>query len=341
MDIASDLQTFTAEMLPQIETGLKAVVAEIDTPALKELYTMLMYHLGWEVSEAGKTKSGKRIRPLLLLLSTAAVGGDWERALPAATSLELVHNFSLIHDDIQDNSPMRRGQPALWKKWGIPQAINAGDTMYSLAYRAMLQLSLTTSEQTTLRATSILLNACLRLTEGQYLDLAYETQTDISTKDYYLMIGRKTASLISAATEIGALIASGDEKTIATYRKFGYELGLAFQIQDDLLGIWGNSAITGKSNESDLVTGKKSLPVVYALSLNRDFAYRWHQGNIRPEEVSDLAKLLEKEGVMDYGKQEASHHTDNALKALEDAQLKTKAFNSLRSLTLTLLQRLT
>jgi geranylgeranyl diphosphate synthase type I len=335
------LQAITDVMLPKIEAELKTVVSEIQIPALHELNTMLSYHLGWDIGEVGKPYSGKRIRPLLLLFCTAAAGGNWQAALPAAASLELVHNFSLIHDDIQDNSPMRRGRPSVWTRWGIPQAINAGDAMYSLAYLAMLRLSSTSTNEITLQATRILLDACLRLTEGQYLDIAYETRSEVTLEDYRLMIGRKTANLISACTKIGALIASRDEKIIDAFHRFGFELGLAFQIQDDLLGIWGNVAITGKSNESDLITRKKSFPVIYGLSLKGKFAQRWRQAVIQPQEVAELAAQLEKEGVLEYGVQEASRHTQNALTALESANPKMPAGEALRTLTLQLLKRST
>src|SRR4030067_283120 len=141
---------------------------------------MVAYHLGWEGDGAGSDARGKRIRPLLVVLACAAAGGDWGKALPAAAAVELVHNFSLIHDDIQDNSPLRRGRTTVWKHWGIPQAINAGDAMLTLAHLSALRLANTISAEVAIQAATIFQQACLQLTKGQYLDLSYENRRPLS-----------------------------------------------------------------------------------------------------------------------------------------------------------------
>lgn len=333
------LETLTRTMIPAIEAELRQVVHQVNDDGLQEMHTMLAYHLGWEGEGAGPEASGKRIRPLLVLLSAASAGGDWKKALPAAASVELVHNFSLIHDDIEDNSPLRRGRPTVWKKWGIPQAINAGDAMFTLAHIALLRLEGITEPQIILRATRLLQDTCLQLTQGQYLDISYENRKDLTMDSYWPMVGGKTAALLSACTKIGAIVAGGNPEICDAYGDFGTYLGFAFQAQDDLLGIWGDAALTGKSSESDLVSGKKSLPVLYGLSHNGRFASRWRQGPILGSEVKDLADMLEAEGGRSFTQEAAEKMTDRALKALENAKPQGKSGEALKVLALRLLGR--
>ncbi len=204
-------------------------------------------------------------------------------------AVELVHNFSLVHDDIQDQSPLRRGRATLWTRCGIAQALNTGDTLFVLAQQAVLKLAATTSSEVALAAAQFVQDTCLALTQGQYLDLSYEGRVDLSEADYWPMVRGKTAALVEACTYIGALCAQAQPAVCQTYREFGNLLGLAFQVQDDLLGIWGDAASTGKSTASDLVSGKKTLPVLYGLSRQGEFARRWSKGAIRPEETPALA----------------------------------------------------
>ncbi len=334
------LQAYTSQFLPAIEDELKRAIQMGDhQERLGELQIMLAYHMGWHGEGAGPAASGKRIRPLLLLLTTIAAGGDWQRALPAAAAVELVHNFSLIHDDIEDNSPMRRGRPTLWKKWGVAQALNAGDLMYALAHLEVFQLEKACGIAITLQAARILQEACMKLTQGQYLDISYENRSDLTLEDYWPMVSGKTAALLAACTDLGALIAEADETRRLNFREFGRHLGLAFQVQDDLLGIWGNAALTGKSVESDLVYGKKTLPVLFSLSQNKNFAHRWRQGNIRPEEVADLAHQLEIEGARAFTQATADRLIQQALQYLEDAQPRPEAKQALIELSMLLVRR--
>lgn len=326
-------------MLPAIEEELRRAIAITGGQGLGELHFMLAYHLGWEGGNPNPEASGKRIRPLLALLVTAAAGGNWKCALPAAAAIELIHNFSLIHDDIEDRSPLRRGRPAVWKKWGIAQAINTGDTMFSLAHLALLRLEATSTPQVALKAARILQRTTLRLTEGQYLDIAYESRRDLQLEGYWPMIAGKTAALLAGSTEIGALVAGAADPIRESYRQFGHYLGLAFQVQDDLLGIWGNTEITGKSAESDLIAGKKSLPVLYGLSLGGDFARRWVQGPVHPEEVPALRRQLEDEGGRAYAQDFANRLTGQSLHALEQANPQGEAGQALTELTDQLLYR--
>ena len=241
-------------LLTGVENQLRRTLAQITDQRYHDLREMMEYHLGMVGDNAGQKASGKRIRPLLLLLVCAAAGGKWERALPAAAAVELIHNFSLIHDDIEDNSPYRRGRPTVWVKWGIPQAINTGDAMFTIAHLSILDLAVDVSPNIVLQSARLLQQTCLDLTQGQYLDIAYEEHREINIEDYWPMVAGKTASLLSACTEIGAVIAESKPAFLEHYRSFGNKLGLAFQIQDDILGIWGDAALTGKSSKSDLLT---------------------------------------------------------------------------------------
>jgi geranylgeranyl diphosphate synthase type I len=327
--------------LPAIEAHLQEVVDLAAGDGLTvEMRAMLAYHMGWEGEGAGETARGKRVRPLLVLLVAAAAGGDWSAALPAAASVELIHNFSLLHDDIQDGSPLRRGRPTAWKLWGIPQAINAGDAMFTLAQEALLGLEAHLPARDVLRAARILQATCLALTQGQYLDLSYEARGDLTLEAYWPMVSGKTAALLSACTELGALAAGAGARRCDAYSHFGRDLGLAFQALDDLLGIWGNAALTGKSAESDLVAGKKSLPMLYALGRDGPFARRWSQGDpIRAGEVPALADQLEAEGARAYTQDRAAELTEQALAALEEAGPRGLAGEALKELADRLLAR--
>lgn len=330
------LTSLSSTLLPAVEAEMQRVTALVHTPESAEMHHMIAYHMGWEGEGAGRKAQGKRIRPLLVLLCTGSAGGDWARALPAAASVELLHNFSLIHDDIQDNSPFRRGRPTVWKKWGLAQAINAGDAEYTLAYTAMLDLK---PSEIALEAVNILQRTCLALTQGQYLDMSFETRSSVTLDEYWTMIGGKTAALTAACTELGALAAGVDDATRAGYREFGRYLGLAFQVQDDLLGIWGDAALTGKSAESDLAAGKKSIPVIYGLSQNGPFAARWAQGPITEPEAHALAAQLATEGAQAYTQHMADDLTGKALRYLEEVNPYGEAGEALGELADMLLKR--
>ncbi len=333
------LSSLSEVYLEAVEPALQEAVARLRKPGLEEMHHMLAYHMGWEGQGAGPEARGKRIRPLLVLLAAEAAGGSWQKALPAAVAVELVHNFSLIHDDIEDQSPLRRGRPTLWSLWGIAQAVNAGDTMFALAHLAILRLGETVSPEVALQAALALQETCLELTQGQYLDLSYEGRTDLAEADYWPMVGGKTAALLSACTCLGALAACLGAEASEAYAHFGRLLGLAFQVQDDLLGIWGDPAVTGKSAASDLVSGKKSLPVLYGLQREGEFARRWRQGPISEAEAPDLAGLLEGAGGRAYAQDRANQLTNEALQALEAANPRGEAGDALRQLAQRLLSR--
>ena len=211
--------------------------------------------------------------------------------------------------------------------------------MFTLAHLALLRLEETTNPRITLAATNVLQNTCLQLTQGQHLDISYEDERTLPIEAYWPMVGGKTAALLSACTEIGALVADVDEDICKSYRIFGRDLGLAFQVLDDILGIWGDAAKIGKSNASDLVAGKKSLPVLFGIAQNGEFAKRWLGEPIAPEEVPALAAQLEAEGARDYAQNTANRLTGAALEALEQAHPQGEAGDALMQLANKLLQR--
>lgn len=326
-------------LLSSIELELQKQVSRLDTPHTKPFHEMLTYHMGWTGEGAGPEATGKRIRPLMVLLTTAACGGEWQKALPAAAAVELVHNFSLVHDDIQDNSPKRRGRDTVWVKWSAPMAINAGDALFVLSNQAIIDLKENYPADIVVKAAEILHGTCLELTRGQFMDMSYEERTDLSTDDYWPMIAGKTAALLSVCCHLGALLGGADETQQDAYRSFGQYLGLAFQVQDDILGIWGNETVTGKSAASDLVEGKNSLPVLAGLSVNKKFAERWRQGPIHAFEVEEMAKLLATEGGYVTAHEASKQMTDLALLNLREADPQGEAGNALFNLAEKLLKR--
>jgi geranylgeranyl diphosphate synthase type I len=317
-------------MREKIEQTLKDVINRVPE---SELRSMLSYHMGWQGEGSGVKAQGKRIRPLLTLISCAGTGGNWEEALPAAAGIELIHNFSLIHDDIEDHSEMRRGRQTVWSIWGVPQAVNAGDLMFSLARNCVLDLRKYIPAKRVLMATELLDHTCLSLTYGQFLDMEYEKVTPIDIGDYWKMISGKTAALTSCCTKMGGIISGASSETISHLGYFGEFLGLAFQVVDDWLGIWGDESQTGKSAASDLVEGKKSLPVVFGLKNCEGFLEEWKSGIGDPQKAQKLARILELSGAKTFVEKEAEKQTLLALEALHLAVKDEKYSNILEDLT--------
>jgi geranylgeranyl diphosphate synthase type I len=292
-------------------------------------YTLMRYHLGWEDRQGRpiEGRSGKLLRPALCLLCCEAVGGDARRALPAASALELLHNFSLIHDDVEDASLQRHGRETLWSLWGEAQAINVGDGMFALAHRTLLRLSDRgyTDEQV-LQATRILDSASLRLCEGQQRDLEYAEERIIAREDYLSMIEGKTAALLAASGGLGALLGGGGPEAVDALQEFGRRLGLAFQIRDDVLGIWGDTEETGKPTGDDLRGGKKSYPVVVGFERASQNERQVLLGVVGDERldldsVHRARALLERLGAREESERAALEHADAAIAGLEPLTL--------------------
>jgi geranylgeranyl diphosphate synthase type I len=326
------------EMRSAIEAELKNALAWFDQEHCNEIIEMVSYHLGWEPS--GMKGEGKRIRPLLVLLCCSACDSDWHIALPAAAAVELIHNFSLVHDDIEDKSVTRRGRPALWTRWGISQAINTGDSIFILSHlmtSRLLKHGL--PARLVLDLQYMLDEACLQLVIGQHLDLAFENQHSVSESDYKTMIAGKTSALLAASCAAGARAAKATEETISHLRIFGYHLGLAFQVRDDILGIWGSIEETGKPIGDDLLAHKKTLPIIFGIEHSSEFRQLWLSASADHPEINKMIRVLDQSGAQDYSQKLTDKHTRLALVALRDANPEPASLALLEELALRLLHR--
>lgn len=286
-------------------------------------YHMQEYHLGWrdERLQPATADPGKLIRPQLVLLACQAAGGEPQQALPLAAGVQLLHDFTLIHDDIEDNSATRRGRPTVWSLWGVAQGINVGDAMFVIAHLAIHRLAdAGVPAERALRVLRRFDEIILQVCEGQYLDLSYEGDLTITPEDYLAMIGRKTAALIAGACELGALVAGAAPDTAATLADFGRSMGLAFQIEDDLLGIWGLPEVTGKPAAADLYRRKVSLPVVHALATSADratLASLYARPELDDAAVKAALEILDAAGSRAYCATVAAQHHAAAFAALD------------------------
>jgi geranylgeranyl diphosphate synthase, type I len=319
----TELSGFLGHWLPRLETELREALASVEA-AVAPHYGMMHYHMGWvdENFRPQRLPTGKRLRPMLCLLACAEVGGDPATALPAAVAIEILHNFSLVHDDIEDGDETRRHRPTVWKVWGIPHATNVGDGMFALAYGALQGLARRgLAAETTLTALHRFTQACLALTEGQYLDMSFEERSDVTVAEYLRMIQGKTAALVGTSLAIGALVGGAGPEPIAALQRFGEELGLAFQIQDDILGIWGDPEVTGKPAGNDLLRRKKSLPLLYALNHDRvgeEFATLF-SASPGPGQLERALTLLEQARARPYTEALMDKHHQAGVAALYQA----------------------
>ncbi|NJP06233.1 MAG: polyprenyl synthetase family protein [Chloroflexaceae bacterium] len=286
-------------------------------------YAMQEYHLGWRnlALQAEFAETGKLLRPQLVVLAAQAVGGDMQQALPLAAGIQLIHDFSLIHDDIEDNSATRRGRTTVWKAWGLAQGINTGDGMFVIAHLALHRLSDTGLEP------SIVLDVLrqfdqtiLTICEGQYLDLSFEGRLDITEADYLAMISRKTAALIAAAAGLGARVGGATPSEVQAMFDFGHALGMAFQMQDDILGIWGKPDVTGKPYAADIYQRKVSLPIIYALQHAEQRAelvriYQQQVGDDR--DVEQALAILGTTAARAHTEQAADTYHEQAIRAIK------------------------
>ncbi len=302
---------------PHIDAALRDGVPGDDLG----IYLMLRYAMGWSDREGNPADSptGKGLRPTLCLQTCEASGGAFDRAIPAAASLELIHNFSLIHDDIQDRDETRHHRPTLWSVWGDPKALVAGNALRVLADMVLSDLTgVGVSHDVALTVTALLTGAYLEMIEGQYLDLAYETRTDVALDDYLQMISRKTGALIRCSAELGAVIGSGDEQTVKAMREWGRSLGFVFQIRDDYLGVWGKEEETGKPVGADIRRRKKTYPVVHAMSHAKGATLArltaiYSQDEIDDDQVEVVMDVMEELDTRNSTQALAARHCDEAI----------------------------
>jgi geranylgeranyl diphosphate synthase type I len=308
-------------------------------------YQMQEYHLGWrdEQLHTANFDPGKLLRPYFVLLGCVVAGGDPHTALPLAAGIQLIHDFSLIHDDIEDDSDTRRGRTTVWKVWGLAQGLNAGDGMFVIAHLSLHRLADSgvlpeVVLQILRRFDQMILSIC----EGQYLDLSFEGNLAIDEAAYIAMISRKTAALIAAACGLGAILGGASAPLATALFDFGQNLGLAFQIQDDLLGIWGDPAETGKPYAADLIRRKLSLPVIYGLQHAeqcRELATLYQQPHSSDAELHQILAILEQAGSRAYCERMAADYHRQALAALDAAQGQQAALAELRAIANRLLGR--
>jgi len=337
-----DLQPY----LQALEDELQGMLMPPDD-ATAPMYGMMRYHMGWV--DAGfrpqSAPKGKRVRPLLCLLACEAACGRWEPALPAAAAVEFIHSFSLLHDDIEDASQTRRHRPTVWSIWGVPQAINTGDAVWAVARLAGYGLQAAGhSAEVILSVFRLLDETSLRLCAGQYLDIRFESVDSVTLEDYERMIDGKTAALLSAAPAAGAILGGAPDSAVQALAAFGRELGLTFQIVDDILGAWGDSDATGKPTAADIKTRKKSLPIVYTLQWERerglnDLSRLYQQERLSPDDVTRVLALLARAGARAYAEHQAQAHQQAALQQLVACGLYHPAVETLKELALSLLSR--
>jgi len=324
-------------MQAKIEAQLKTSLSYLESESTALLVQMVCHHLGWIKPEASR---GKRLRPLLSLLCCDAAGGPWQSALPAAGAIEWIHNFSLIHDDIEDRSETRRGRETVWKRWGIAQATNTGDALFALAHLLTHELHALGHDWATILSIQKQLDkACLDLTIGQHLDLKFEETDGVTEDEYVKMIEGKTAALIAASCTIGALAAKSEPSKAELFHQFGHDLGMSFQIFDDLLGIWGTPEITGKPSGDDLRVRKKTLPVIFAINHSGDFQELWGSDEIDDNRVTRMITSLNRCGAREYAEEATRRWTNSALEALTLSKPAEPASSELVRLAQKLLSR--
>jgi geranylgeranyl diphosphate synthase, type I len=320
-----------------VEARMRSVVDGAEADGLR---TMLLYHLGFADAQGRpeRAPAGKRIRPALLLLAASVAGqpGAAEAATSAAAAVELLHNFSLIHDDIEDGDMLRRGRPTLWKVWGIAQSINTGDAMFAMAHQALLGAA--APAERVLRAMTVFENMCVKLTRGQHLDISFEQRTDVSAAEYLEMIGGKTAALTEACCEIGALLGGSEDAQVSALARFGRDLGVAFQIQDDALGIWGDPARTGKA-DSDLAHRKKTYPVLVAAERDPEFRARYFKPGADDRDIAGLRQMIDATGAREATEAAATATYARGLAALAGCGGAAEAIAMLTALAQSLFAR--
>nr|WP_235834264.1 family 2 encapsulin nanocompartment cargo protein polyprenyl transferase [Actinomadura logoneensis] len=288
------------------------------------------YHFGWEDAQGrpARADGGKVLRPALTLLCAEAVGGTAQAAVPAAVAVELVHNFSLLHDDVMDGDLTRRHRPTAWNVFGAGAAILAGDALLARALELLAGRG---------DGVVVLTRAVLELVEGQSSDMSFERRTDVELPECVRMADRKTSALIGASCALGSIYGGGTAEQTARLTAFGHRLGLAFQLVDDLLGIWGDPATTGKAAHSDLRSRKKSLPVVAALTsgtpAGAELAALYHQDRpLGDAERARAAELVEAAGGRDWTRGHAAEMVAEALAELDAAEPTGAAAEHLREL---------
>lgn len=338
----------TKEILTKYLSDIEQYIQDalVETPPF--IQGVIKYHFGWvdQNFEPITSEKGKVLRPTMCLLVFEALTDDYRDALPVAACLEMIHNFTLLHDDIEDNDLERRGRPTAWSIWGKPLAINIGDYLYTLAFHQLHQLDLVRfTPETVFEVQRLITKACLDLTMGQDLDLRFEQSRDVSTEMYLDMVYKKTGALLEASIVSGARLGTPDETIISSYREFAQNIGIAFQIRDDILGIWGDRAKTGKSADNDLRRKKKTLPVLYTLAHltgQRQIQLKTLYADSAPlsdGEIEFVRECLEASQAYQYAQTAADKYIEKSFTALERVGIVNQAQSNLQAIAQFLVNR--
>jgi geranylgeranyl diphosphate synthase, type I len=329
---------------PAIEEEIKSLIQVKEFASIYKnnntIYEMMSYHMGWSDANGRSVKSngGKYLRATLTLLACESTGSDYKKALPAAAAIELIHNFSLVHDDIQDNDEVRRHKPTVWKIWGKPQAINVGNAMKILANLVVYNLfDKKIPPGNLVELLKILDQSSLKMIEGQFMDIDFETRFDITVEDYINMVERKTAALIECSLQIGAVLNLSIPE-MKYFKSFGKNLGLAFQIKDDVLGIWGNDEKTGKPCGNDIMKKKKTYPVVYIISQMKNFVKRnkllkiYTKKTITDSDMEKILMMLDEYKAREISNEKADMYYKMALDDLKKLPVKREKLKDYKSI---------
>lgn len=299
------------------------------------------YHLGFNDAKGDmldKRSSGKSLRPTLSLLVCKSLSNDYLPVLNSALALELIHNFSLIHDDIQDKDTERRHKKTVWSIWGEPKALWIGNTMRALA--DYVQSNIEIDFSIVLKASELLTQASMEMIEGQFMDVQFENRVNVTSDEYLLMISKKTGALIRCSAELGALHSLKNEKIVSIFKEFGVHLGRAFQIRDDVLGIWGDTKITGKPVGSDILRKKKTYPILLALdkaqnSNNKELHHLMFGTNISAVEMEKIISIMSDYKILEQSQEIIEYHSDLALNCIHSIKnsLSEWGYNQLCQLT--------
>jgi geranylgeranyl diphosphate synthase type I len=324
-------------MRPWIDVGLRRAIERL-APNISRIAA---YHLGWRDADGREVEGdgGKAVRPTIALLAAEAVGSEPAEALPGAVAIELVHDFSLLHDDVMDGDTERRHRPTVWALFGLGQAIVVGDALLALAQELLLE----DARPEARAAAAELARATAEMIEGQAEDLAFESRLDVSLDECLEMAARKTGALLSCAAAIGGILGGANPPSIEALRSYGRHLGLAFQAVDDVLGIWGDPAVTGKPTANDLRQHKKSIPIVHALDAGGSIAAGvtrfLSDRDLDEAQVARTVSLLEDAGSRDWTLDLAGQHLTAALDALTRGDFSGRAIGELEDIAMFVVRR--
>ena len=333
---AKDVKSFLSKISSLIDKEIERYIPKEPS----KFYNMMRYHFGFvnEKFETTKQYSGKKIRPALCILSYASISDTYTLALPVATSIEMLHNFTLIHDDIEDRDILRRNRYTVWYLFGEEHAINVGDSLHVLAYKPILKLrDEGVREEKILEILDILTDALIKICEGQFLDLEFQNREIISLEEYFDMIERKTATLIEASCKTGACLATDDESLVNKFSTFGKNIGISFQIIDDVIGIWSEK--TGKPKGSDIINRKKTLPIIMGIENDSRILEIFKKNKIDENDVEIVIKILDEYNIKEKCIEIAKDYIAKAEDSLKSTGIKNYYIDMLLKISKFIIER--